>query len=86
MTVMTDRVKAILDNLKGATFTNVRALEIMEDFNDSTAGTPDEKAVLFMESLTEFVRKDVRKHVLRQRKIANDAAEQNAADNAVIDL
>ena len=86
MTVLTDRVKAILDNLKGSTFTNSRALEIVEDFNDSTDGTPDEKAVLFMETLTDFVKKDVRKHVLRQRKIANDAAEQSAADNAVVDL
>ena len=86
MTVLTDRVKAILDNLKGSTFTNARALEIVENFNDSTDGTPDEKAVLFMDSLTEFVKKDVRKHVLRQRKIANDAAEQSAANDAVVDL
>ena len=86
MTVLTDRVKAILDNLKGSTFTNARALKIVEDFNDSTDGTPDEKAVLFLESLTGFVKKEVRKHVLRQRKIVNDAAEQTAADDAVVDL
>ena len=86
MTVMTDRVKAVLDNMKGATFTNARALEIVEDFNNSTEGTPDEKAALFMDTLVRIVKQTVRSHNIQKAAALNDAAETQAGDDAVTDL
>ena len=86
MTVLTDRVKAALDNLKGSAFTNARALEIVEAYTDSADGTTDDKAILFLDELTAHVKKKVRQNVLMQTKRANDAGEQTAADDAVTDL
>jgi hypothetical protein len=37
MTVLTDRAKAVLDNLKGSTFAGARAVEIAEDFINEKA-------------------------------------------------
>ena len=86
MSVITDRVKAILDNMKGSTFTLPRALEIVEGFNNSTEGTPDEKATLFMDTITRIVRQTVKSHAQQAAAAANDAAEQQAGDDAVTDL
>ena len=86
MSVLTDRVKAILDNMKGSTFTNQRALQIVEDFNNSTEGTPDEKATLFMDTLVNIVKQTVRSHNIQQAAALNDAAETQAGDDAVTDL
>ena len=86
MTVITDRVKAVLDNMKGSVFTNPRALEIVEGFNNSTEGTADEKAALFMETLVRIVKQTVRSHNVQAAAAANDAAEEQAGDDAVTDL
>ena len=86
MSVLTDRVKAILDNMKGSTFTNQRAIEIVEDFNNSTEGTPDEKATLFMDTLVNIVKQTVRSHNIQRAAALNDAAETQAGDDAVTDL
>ena len=86
MSVLTDRVKAILDNMKGSTFTNQRAIEIVEDFNNSTEGTPDEKATLFMDTLVNIVKSTVRSHNIQRAAALNDAAETQAGDDAVTDL
>ena len=86
MSVLTDRVKAILDNMKGSTFTNQRAIEIVEDFNNSTDGTPDEKATLFMDTLVNIVKQTVRSHNIQRTAALNDAAETQAGDDAVTDL
>ena len=86
MSVITDRVKAVLDNMKGSTFTNARALEIVEDFNNSTEGTADEKATLFMETLVNIVKQTVKSHARQAAAALNDAAENQAGDDAVTDL
>ena len=86
MSVLTDRVKAILDNMKGSTFTNQRAIEIVEDFNNSTEGTPDDKATLFMDTLVNIVKQTVRSHNIQRAAALNDAAETQAGDDAVTDL
>ena len=86
MSVMTDRVKAVLDNMKGSTFTNARALEIVEGFNNSTEGTADEKAQLFMDTLVRIVKQTVRSHKIQEAAAANDASETQAGDDAVTDL
>ena len=86
MSVITDRVKAVLDNLKGSPFTNARALEIVEGFNNSTEGTADEKAQQFMDTLVRIVRQTVKSHAQQAAEAANEAAEQQAGENAVTDL
>ena len=86
MSVITDRVKAVLDNMKGSTFTAPRALEIVEGFNNSTEGTADEKATLFMDTLTRIVKQTVKSHAQQAAAAANDAAEVAAGDDAVTDL
>jgi hypothetical protein len=86
MSVVTDRVKAVLDNMKGSTFTNARALEIVEKFNNSTEGTADEKATLFMDTLVRIVKQTVKSHAQQAAAAANEAAEQQAGDDAVTDL
>ena len=86
MSVLTDRVKAVLDNMKGSTFTNQRALEIVEHFNNSTEGTADEKAALFMDTIVNIVKSTVRSHRIQAAAALNDAAETQAGDDAVTDL
>lgn len=86
MSIITDRVKAVLDNMKGAEFTNLRALEIVEGFNNSTEGTNDEKATLFMDTLVGIVKSTVKSHAIQAAEAANDAAEAAAGDDAVTDL
>ena len=86
MTVMTDRVKAVLDNMKGSVFTNPRALEIVEQFNNSTEGTADEKAALFMGTLVRIVKQTVKSHAEQAEDSTHDAAVQQAGDDAVTDL
>ena len=86
MTVMTDRVKAVLDNMKGSVFTNPRALEIVEQFNNSTEGTADEKAALFMETLVRIVKQTVKSHAEQAEDSTHYAAVQQAGDDAVTDL
>ena len=86
MSVLTDRAKAVLENLKGGTFSNPRALEIIEDFNNSTEGTADEKAQLFLDTLRRIVKQTVRSHNIQKAAALNDAAETQAGDDAVIDL
>ena len=86
MSVITDRVKAVLDNMKGSVFTSARALQIVEDFNNSTEGTADEKATLFMQTLTTIVRSTVRSHNVQKAAALNDAAEEQAGDDSVTDL
>ena len=86
MSVITDRVKAVLDNMKGSTFTNPRALEIVEGFNNSTEGTADEKATLFMDTLVRIVKQTVRSHAKQKAAALNDAGEEQAGDDAVTDL
>ena len=89
MSVLTDRVKTILDTMKGATFTNARAFEIVQMFNNSDANTErtvDEEAQLFLSAVTNHVRAVCRRHKLQQLSAANDADEQSGADGAVGDL
>jgi hypothetical protein len=86
MSAITDRVKAVLDNLKGSAFSNPRALEIVELFNNSTEGTADEKATLFMDTLVDLIRFRVKTHAQQIAAAANEAAEQQAGDDAVTDL
>ena len=86
MSVITDRVKAVLDNMKGSVFTNARALEIVEGFNNSTEGSPDEKAALFMDTLVRIVKQTYRSHAIQAAAALNDAAEEQAGDDAVTDL
>ena len=86
MSVITDRVKAVLDNMKGSTFTNARALEIVEGFNNSTEGTADEKATLFMDTLVRIVKQTVKSHATQAAAATNEASEQQAGDDAVTDL
>ena len=86
MSIITDRVKAVLDNMKGSAFTNPRALEIVEGFNNSTDGTADEKASLFMDTLVGIVKETVKSHATQAAAALNDAAEEQAGDDAVIDL
>jgi hypothetical protein len=86
MSLVTDRVKAILDNMKGSTFTAQRALEIVEGFNNSTEGTADEKAQLFMDTLVRIVKQTVRSHKIQAAAAANSASEIQAGDDAVTDL
>ena len=86
MSVITDRVKAVLDNMKGSTFANARALEIVEGFNNSTEGTADEKASLFMDTLVRIVKATVKAHAQQAAADANEAEEIAAGDAAVGDL
>jgi hypothetical protein len=86
MSIITDRVKVILDNMKGSTFTNLRALEIVEGFNNSTEGTADQKAIIFMNTLVGIVRATVKSHAQQAAAIANEAEEVAAGDDAVTDL
>jgi hypothetical protein len=89
MSVKTDRVKAILDNMKGGEFTNERAFEIVQLFNNSdenTERTVDEEATLFLQAVTNHVKTVSRRHKLRQLSSANDTMEQSGADDAVSDL
>ena len=89
MSVLTDRVLAVLDNAKGVTFTNARAIEIVQLFNntdENTERTLDQEAELFLACIVNFVRNTARRHKLAQLEAANDAAEQDGADTAVGDL
>ena len=86
MSIITDRVKAVLDNMKDSVFTNARALEIVEGFNNSTEGTADEKAALFMDTLVRIVKSTVKSHAKQAAAALNDAAEEQAGDDAVTDL
>lgn len=86
MSVLTDRVKAVLDNLKGSAFTNARALEIVEGYLNTTDGTADEKAQAFIDEMTRIIRQTVRRHAIRAAEQANQAAEDAAGDGAVTDL
>ena len=86
MSVITDRVKAVLDNMKGSTFEAARAIAIIEGFNNSTEGTNDEKAQLFMDTLVRIVKQTVKSHAQQAAAAANDAAETQAGDDAVTDL
>ena len=86
MSAITDRVKSVLDNLKDAPFSNARALEIVEQFNNSTEGTADEKAQQFMDTLVRIVKQTVRSHNIQAAEAANRAAEEAAGDNSVSDL
>ena len=89
MSVITDRVKAVLDAMKGGTFTNARAFQIVQLHNNSdenTERTVDEEAALFLQSVTNYVRGVNRRNKLSQLSAANDAAEHEGADDAVSDL
>jgi len=89
MTETTDRVKLLLDTMKGSTFTNERAIEIVKMFNNSgidTERTLDEEAGLFLLAVTNHVRAVCRRHKLLQLEAANDESEQTGADDAVTDL
>ena len=89
MSVLTDRVKLILDTLKGSTFTNARAFEIVQMFNNSdenTERTVDEEAALFLDAVTNHVKAVSRRNRLAQLEAANESDEQTGANDAVGDL
>ena len=86
MSIITDRAKAMLDAMKGSTFAPARALEIVEGFNNSTEGTADEKATLFMDTITRIVKQTYRSHTIQAASALNDPAEEQAGDDAVTDL
>jgi hypothetical protein len=82
----TDRAKAVLDNLKGATFTGPRAVEIAQDFINDDTLINEETAQIFLDTLVNIVRSTVRSHNIQRAAALNDAAEEQAGDDAVADL
>jgi hypothetical protein len=86
MTVLTDRAKAVLDNLKGSTFAGARAVEIAEDFINDDTQDNDTTAQLFLDTLANIVKATVRQHNIHKAALANDAAETQAGDDSVTDL
>ena len=86
MSEITDRAKAVLDNLKGSTFTAPRALEIVQDFNNDDTATADESAQQFIDTLARIVRRTVKSHNEQQAAADYQAAIEQAGDDAVTDL
>ena len=86
MSALTDRAKAVLDNLKGATFAGARAVEIAQDFNNDDTVTNDETAQQFLDTLANIVKSTVKSHNQQKAAALNDAAEVQAGDDAVTDL
>jgi hypothetical protein len=86
MSVLTDRAKAVLDNLKGGTFAGARALEIAQHFNNDDTAANDDTAQLFLDTLAGIVRSTVKSHRQQAAAALNDAAEVAAGDDAVTDL
>ena len=86
MSVLTDRAKAVLDNLKGSTFSGARAVAIAQDFNNDDTATNDETAQQFLDTLANIVKSTVKSHNQQKAAAANEAAEVQAGDDAVTDL
>lgn len=86
MSELTDRAKAVLDNLKGSTFAPARAAQIAQDFINDDSLTADETAQEFLDGLTAYVRRIVNRNVLRAEAAANESEIQAAGDLAVSDL
>lgn len=86
MSVLTDRAKAVLDNLKGSTFAGIRAMEIAQDFINDDTLTDDETATQFLNTLANIVKSTVKSHNTQKAAAANEAGEIQAGDDSVIDL
>ena len=86
MSELTDRAKAVLDNLKGSTFLPARALEIAQDFNNDDTVTADETAQQFIDTLTRIVRQTVKSHNEQAEAATHTAAIEAAGDLSVTDL
>jgi hypothetical protein len=86
MSALTDRAKAVLDNLKGSTFAGARALEIAQHFNNDDTAANDVTAQLFLDTLAGIVRSTVKSHRQQFKAAQNEAGEVEFGDDAVIDL
>ena len=86
MSVLTDRAKAVLDNLKGSVFAGPRALEIAQDFINDDTQAADDTAQQFLDTLANIVKSTVKSHRQQAAAAANEAAEVQAGDDAVTDL
>ena len=86
MSVLTDRAKAVLDNLKGSVFAGTRALEIAQDFINDDTQAADDTAQQFLDTLANIVKSTVKSHRQQAAAAANEAAEVKAGDDAVTDL
>ena len=89
MSLLTDRVKLLLDTLKGSEFTNARAYEIVQMYNNSdenTERTVDQEAQLFLDAVINHVKTTARRHYREQLAAVSTATVDGEADTAVGDL
>ena len=86
MSVLTDRAKAVLDNLKGSVFAGPRALTIAKDFINDDTQTADDTAQAFLDTLATIVRSTVKSHNQQKAAALNEASEVQAGEDAVTDL
>ena len=86
MSAITDRAKAVLDALKGSTFTGARAVEIARGFINDDQQTNDVTAQLFLNMLTATVKSTVKSNAQQAAATFNDVAEVQVGDDAVADL
>ena len=81
-----DRAKAVLDNLKGSVFDPARALEIAQGFIHDDTLPNEETAQIFLDTLVGSIKQTVKSHATQDKAATNDAEEEQAGEDAVIDL
>ena len=86
MSVLTDRALALMEAIKGSTFTNIRALELAQGFINDDTLTNDETAQIMLDTFLRIAKETIRSHAQQAAADANDAAEIAAGDDAVGDL
>ena len=86
MSVLTDRALAMMEAIKGNSFTGPRALELAQGFINNDTLPNDETAQIMLDTFLRIAKETIKSHAQQAAAALNDAAEEQAGDDAVTDL
>ena len=86
MSVLTDRALAMMEAIKGNTFTGPRAMELAQGFINNNTLTNDETAQIMLDTFLRIAKETIKSHAKQKANALNVAAVEQAGDDAVTDL
>lgn len=86
MSILTDRALALMEAIKGGTFTGPRAVELAQGFINDDTLTNDETAQIMLDTFLRIAKQTIRSHATQASASGHAATDEQAGDDAVGDL
>ena len=86
MSILTDRALALMEAIKGGTFTGARALELAQGFINNDTLTNDETAQIMLDTFLRIAKETIKSHAEQASATGHAAADEQAGEDAVTDL